>query len=533
MVEINIKEIFSSSFNLLWNNKKIMIPIFLSIIFSLILGSIFLNVSGLSTIIKGVYSASSEFESQKTNYLMNATNIGNETYSSELFTYLSKGSRDSPYNKQLSQYLEEQGFEWSKFKELINSRNILLLIVYIAISLIGLLYFSCMTYSMIALAIHKKDIEFKNVIRVTNRFLFQFIWLQILLIFIVVMPIILLTGIVVYFYSFSKILSILSGLMFFFLIIVYIIFISLRLFFAIPVMYIDQERAINSIKNTFQITKGRIWHVIIIFFIIFAIASFSNTLVNQPFSNIYSSIIFGSNWLKISISLIVLLIFILLKAFLSTFQHTFLFYSYIEFKVKGGQNKMVNNYLADYVKEQLKNGYDIKAIREAMLTQGYKKQEVEESIKYAQSNSKNITKSGNRNTGVVNMSNPQYQGFWIRFVSYVILDSIIIGIPLSLLQFGLIYATGTQSMTYLTTLLGAVIIIYMDGIKGGTPGKLILGMRIVNEKGEYIGIPMAILRYIGKIVSGIILGIGYFMIGWDEKKQGLHDKIAQTYVIKV
>jgi len=58
-------------------------------------------------------------------------------------------------------------------------------------------------------------------------------------------------------------------------------------------------------------------------------------------------------------------------------------------------------------------------------------------------------------------------------------------------------------------------------------------MRIVNEKGEYIGIPMAILRYIGKVLSGMILGIGYFMIGWDKKKQGLHDKIAQTYVVKV
>ena len=88
-------------------------------------------------------------------------------------------------------------------------------------------------------------------------------------------------------------------------------------------------------------------------------------------------------------------------------------------------------------------------------------------------------------------------------------------------------------MMYLVSLAMLLLIVYMDGIKGGTPGKLILGMRIVNEKGEYIGIPMAILRYIGKILSGMILCIGYFMIAWDKKKQGLHDNIAQTYVIKV
>lgn len=63
-----------------------------------------------------------------------------------------------------------------------------------------------------------------------------------------------------------------------------------------------------------------------------------------------------------------------------------------------------------------------------------------------------------------------------------------------------------------------IITIYMEGVKGGTPGKLIMGMRIVNSDGKTIGIPKAILRNIGKMISSIILGIGYFMIGWDKKK---------------
>ena len=193
---------------------------------------------------------------------------------------------------------------------------------------------------------------------------------------------------------------------------------------------------------------------------------------------------------------------------------------------------MVNDYLVNYIREQLKNGYDINSIREAISRQGYERGEIEDSINYANSNVKNITEKESNKIVKTDMLNPKYQGFWIRFLAFI-LDGFIIWIPVGLLQMGLIYVTGMQSMMYLASFVGIVLTVYMDGIKGGTPGKLILRMRIVNEKGEYIGIPMAILRYIGKILSGMILGIGYFMIGWDEKKQGLHDKIAQTYVIKV
>lgn len=131
---------------------------------------------------------------------------------------------------------------------------------------------------------------------------------------------------------------------------------------------------------------------------------------------------------------------------------------------------------------------------------------------------------------MVDMANPHYGGFWIRFLAAV-LDALIIGIPVGILIFGLLFATKMNIFMYIVQLAAIVFTIYMDGIKGGTPGKLILGLRIVNEKGEYIGIPTAILRYIGKMLSAIILGIGYLMVAFTQKKQGLHDKIAKTFVI--
>ena len=130
-----------------------------------------------------------------------------------------------------------------------------------------------------------------------------------------------------------------------------------------------------------------------------------------------------------------------------------------------------------------------------------------------------------------NMKNPAFIGFWARFGA-ALPDLLILGVPSLIISGILWYSTGLQSMYYLVQLAVLVVTIYMDGIMGGTPGKLILNMRIVNQKGSLIGIPSAILRYIGKVLSTLILLIGLFMIGWDSRKQGLHDKIANTFVIR-
>jgi len=93
---VEIKKNFIDSFNLLLHNKKIIIPILLSIILSMMFSSLFLNLSGLNPLLKEIISSSSEFDNQKTDYLMNTTNIGEENYSSELITYLSKGQAIHP-----------------------------------------------------------------------------------------------------------------------------------------------------------------------------------------------------------------------------------------------------------------------------------------------------------------------------------------------------------------------------------------------------------------------------------------------------
>ena len=134
-------------------------------------------------------------------------------------------------------------------------------------------------------------------------------------------------------------------------------------------------------------------------------------------------------------------------------------------------------------------------------------------------------------TSRTEISNKGYAGFWIRALAYII-DSALIGIP-----FAMVYVTltiifkGIPSINYLLILGYLGLITYMEGIKGGTPGKLILGLKITDDQGKLIGIKRAIARTLGKMLSGFLFGVGYAVILFDRKRQGLHDKIARTYVI--
>lgn len=66
----------------------------------------------------------------------------------------------------------------------------------------------------------------------------------------------------------------------------------------------------------------------------------------------------------------------------------------------------------------------------------------------------------------------------------------------------------------------------------GTPGKLALGCHVIDAKTrKHIRPIQAVVRYLSYLVSVIPLGLGFFWIAWDKRKQGFHDKIADTIVV--
>lgn len=122
----------------------------------------------------------------------------------------------------------------------------------------------------------------------------------------------------------------------------------------------------------------------------------------------------------------------------------------------------------------------------------------------------------------------QYAGFWIRLGAYLI-DVVITFVPLYLIQLVI-----PNPLSIVSTIVYALYAAILAGpFRGATPGKKVLGLRVVDELGNTPGFGQLFLRYsLGYFISGIILAIGFIMIGTGEQKQGLHDKMFGTYVVR-
>jgi uncharacterized RDD family membrane protein YckC len=125
-----------------------------------------------------------------------------------------------------------------------------------------------------------------------------------------------------------------------------------------------------------------------------------------------------------------------------------------------------------------------------------------------------------------------YAGFWIRFGASL-LDGLIIGVATGLAA----AMFGADDTT--TNLLNLVVgVVYFGLLEGGptgqTLGKRVCGIRVVDAATGQpgIGVGRGIGRYFARWLSAIPLGLGYFWMLWDERKQTWHDKIVSSVVVR-
>ncbi len=156
--------------------------------------------------------------------------------------------------------------------------------------------------------------------------------------------------------------------------------------------------------------------------------------------------------------------------------------------------------------------------------------------------------------------NTNYAGFWLRFVA-VIIDGLLLGaiqfiaiMPvLGLMSIGL--ATDIQNLesadeTTIAPMVGQMMAMagvtqivfltiqtlyytFMESSKyQASVGKIVLGLKVTDMNGGQLDFTKALVRNLCKIISSMILLIGYLMAAFTEKKQALHDMIASTLVVK-
>jgi uncharacterized RDD family membrane protein YckC len=80
-------------------------------------------------------------------------------------------------------------------------------------------------------------------------------------------------------------------------------------------------------------------------------------------------------------------------------------------------------------------------------------------------------------------------------------------------------------------ILGFLYFFIFHAVRGQTPGKRLLRMRVVDGYGERPSLGRAFLRTLAYLPSAFLLLLGFVWIGFDREKRGLHDRLADTYVI--
>lgn len=118
-----------------------------------------------------------------------------------------------------------------------------------------------------------------------------------------------------------------------------------------------------------------------------------------------------------------------------------------------------------------------------------------------------------------------FAGFWIRALAFILDMSVIIVTDIFTDVF-------FRLPTFIPVITWIVVFAIMTSKNGTTIGKQICKIRTISKDLRYLDFGEAILREdILKGISGLILGIGYFMVIWDKKKQSLHDKMIGSYVV--
>lgn len=109
------------------------------------------------------------------------------------------------------------------------------------------------------------------------------------------------------------------------------------------------------------------------------------------------------------------------------------------------------------------------------------------------------------------------------------------GFIIGMLNLGVEAVLGTATaVQVLGIVMGYIYYVGMTGKWGQTLGKRWLKIKVQTMDGQVPGYKKALIREtVGKLASGLILGIGYLVAIWDKDKQTWHDKMAKTVVVKI
>ena len=131
----------------------------------------------------------------------------------------------------------------------------------------------------------------------------------------------------------------------------------------------------------------------------------------------------------------------------------------------------------------------------------------------------------------INVAPVQYAGFWRRVLA-VLIDGIIVSIATIPFTWNFEFDMFSFSFGISFIIQWLYFALFESSYRQATLGKIVIGIVVTDEQYRRISFARATGRYFGKYLSAIILGIGFLMAAFTEKKQALHDILADTLVVQ-
>ncbi|MBI2124632.1 glycerophosphoryl diester phosphodiesterase membrane domain-containing protein [Candidatus Pacearchaeota archaeon] len=301
---MNITEDFKLSWESLKNNKVLVLPVFAVPVLAMAVVFLFLYFFG-------ILGAASEYSRLYAEY---------QQQSKDLFVDQEK----------LDEYLRANGFQWPDFSQFLNAKSTAIMILSVILLSLIAYYLKCISYGMTALVVKKAKLAWQAAIRLANKFFWKLMVLHLFLALIAFAIVVVFgLGIMMSFFinKWLGILTLIIGIIAMFAVLFFAI---IKLFFAVPILFLEDKTAKQSIKQSYSITTGRFKEALIVFAILagvgIAFGIFGN-LFSGSFANLLSS-----DSAKFVLSFFAALVYYLLSSAVGAFTSLFLFYAYIDFK---------------------------------------------------------------------------------------------------------------------------------------------------------------------------------------------------------
>jgi MFS family permease len=305
----DIKDIFKQSLDNINTGRAIAIPYLLAFLVPVILILLFVTATGASSVITGIVDLKETRDSQRLDLLLTGD--------------------AATYQADQAQMTQDAAELIGPITELLTFKNLVWFIILSFIIGLFSVYISCFAYAMILLVVKAEEIDLWRVLRITHRNFFRYIFQRILVWLIVFLPAAVFIVVTIFGFMAHWIIGVLFILIFAAVWTIYIIYVTPRLMYSVPAMFVHNRGPWSSIRKSFSAAHNNIKRAWVVFGVMYASMFIVNAVIGKPMMIAMGQMLSDGPF-QILMSLLLLLVLLCCQSVCIAFINIFIFNAYID-----------------------------------------------------------------------------------------------------------------------------------------------------------------------------------------------------------